>query len=270
MRFSEDVPGFTAVVTYVGGEQATVSHYDHVATATLGDNEQIMFFRTDNGILSSGVFKEDNGTTYFWAYGWENFIDPSGTMTFIYTYPDGTLLLTGYIARGTVATIPVKMFDDNIGAIAEGAFSARDDLTEIRFEGTRAQWNEIVGSTDIGIGGGVKVVCSDDNVPHVHSYTETVTPPTCTEQGYTTHSCACGASYVDTYVPALGHSFGEWRVTTPPTCTGKGIETRACTRCGATEERDVPAKGHTYTDTVVPPTCTEQGYTAHVCECGDS
>ncbi len=270
VRFSEDVPGFTAVVTYVGGEQATVSHYDHVATATLGDNEQIMFFRTDNGILSSGVFKEDNGTTYFWAYGWENFIDPSGTMTFNYTYPDGTLLLTGYIARGAVATIPVKMFDDNIGAIAEGAFSARDDLTEIRFEGTRAQWNAIVGSTDIGIGGGVKVVCSDDNVPHVHSYTETVTPPTCTEQGYTTHSCACGASYVDTYVPALGHSFGEWRVTTPPTCTGKGIETRACTRCGATEERDIPAKGHTYTDTVVPPTCTEQGCTAHVCECGDS
>ena len=34
---------------------------------------------------------------------------------------------------------------------------------------------------------------------HTHSYTETVTPPTCKGQGYTTYTCSCGDSYVDNY-----------------------------------------------------------------------
>ncbi|MCD8006003.1 MAG: hypothetical protein LUF29_03370, partial [Oscillospiraceae bacterium] len=37
-----------------------------------------------------------------------------------------------------------------------------------------------------------------------HTYVDTVTAPTCTEQGYTTHTCSvCGDSYVDTYTAAL-------------------------------------------------------------------
>lgn len=48
---------------------------------------------------------------------------------------------------------------------------------------------------------------------HNHSYTsETVVAPTCTEQGYTRHSCICGASICDTYTDALGgeHAFEVW------------------------------------------------------------
>lgn len=43
---------------------------------------------------------------------------------------------------------------------------------------------------------------------HTHSYLETtVTDPTCTEPGFTTHTCAnCGTSYTDQEVPAPGHS----------------------------------------------------------------
>ena len=143
----------------------------------------------------------------------------------------------------------------------------------------------------------------------VHEYTDTVVAPTCTEKGYTIHTCACGESHVDSYVDALGHSFGEWTVTTAPTCTEKGVETRYCSRCDATETRDVdalghalvhhdgkaatcteagweaydtcsrcdyttykviPATGHSYTSVVTEPTCTEQGYTTHTCACGDS
>ena len=37
---------------------------------------------------------------------------------------------------------------------------------------------------------------------NTHSYTATVTPPTCTEQGYTTYTCACGDSYRDNYTEA--------------------------------------------------------------------
>ena len=44
-----------------------------------------------------------------------------------------------------------------------------------------------------------------------HSYEDTVTPPTCGTQGYTTHTCSvCGDSYVDSYVPATGlHAYDD-------------------------------------------------------------
>ena len=45
--------------------------------------------------------------------------------------------------------------------------------------------------------------------PHEHDYKVAVTAPTCTEQGYTTHTCECGASYVDAYTDALGHDWGD-------------------------------------------------------------
>ena len=50
-----------------------------------------------------------------------------------------------------------------------------------------------------------------------HTYESTVTAPTCTEQGYTTYTCTCGDSYVDSYTDALGHSY----------------QNRVCTICGA-------------------------------------
>ncbi len=40
---------------------------------------------------------------------------------------------------------------------------------------------------------------------HTHVYTAVVTPPTCTEAGYTTYICTCGDTYVADEVPALGH-----------------------------------------------------------------
>ena len=47
-------------------------------------------------------------------------------------------------------------------------------------------------------------------ISHDHTYETEVVAPTCTEQGYTVHTCkGCGDSYKDTYVSALGHSYGE-------------------------------------------------------------
>lgn len=46
-------------------------------------------------------------------------------------------------------------------------------------------------------------------VYHKHSYGNgVVTPPTCTEEGYTTYTCSCGHSYTDNAVPATDHNFG--------------------------------------------------------------
>ena len=78
---------------------------------------------------------------------------------------------------------------------------------------------------------------------HEHSYKDVVTAPTCTAKGYTTHTCACGDSYVDTYVDALGHAWDNGKVTKEPTETETGVKTFTCTRCGETKTEVIPATG---------------------------
>ena len=71
-----------------------------------------------------------------------------------------------------------------------------------------------------------------------------MTDPTCTEQGYTTHTCTrCDDSYVDTYVDALGHVWDDGVVTKQPTATENGVKTFTCTRCGETRTETIPATG---------------------------
>ena len=107
---------------------------------------------------------------------------------------------------------------------------------------------------------------------HEHSYTAVVTAPTCTAKGYTTHTCSCGDSYVDTYTDALGHAWDNGKVTKPATETETGVKTFTCTRCSETKTEVIPALSHehSYKAVVTAPTCTEKGYTTHTCSCGDS
>ena len=99
-----------------------------------------------------------------------------------------------------------------------------------------------------------------------HTYTTVVTAPTCEEDGYTTHTCACGYSYVDNIVKATGHSYtitvdGTYKA---PTCTEDGKEADLkCAKCGAVKKGAViPAKGHDEViDAAVEPTCTKDGLT---------
>ena len=77
-----------------------------------------------------------------------------------------------------------------------------------------------------------------------HSYIPAVTPPTCTEQGYTTSTCTvCGDSYVGDEVDALGHSYGEWVELTAPVCDAEGKDRSTCTVCGENRYRDTRISG---------------------------
>ena len=65
----------------------------------------------------------------------------------------------------------------------------------------------------------------------LHQYEVTVVEPTCTEQGYTQHTCLrCATSYRDAYVHALGHEYDRWQT------TANGQQ-RTCARCGAVQTR---------------------------------
>ncbi len=108
--------------------------------------------------------------------------------------------------------------------------------------------------------------------PHTHDYKADVTPPSCTEGGYTTYTCTlCGHSYRDTYTPALGHSLGPAVCKQEPTCTDPGLQERACIRCGHSQPETIAPLGHAYDQGIVAqePTCTSPGTTVYTCtRCG--
>lgn len=90
---------------------------------------------------------------------------------------------------------------------------------------------------DVGISETVDVTFTVSD----HEYKETVTPPTCTGMGYTTHTCeGCGHSFTDSETAMLGHDFGEWKVTKEATETENGEKVRKCSRCSVEEKEVIP------------------------------
>ena len=98
-----------------------------------------------------------------------------------------------------------------------------------------------------------------------HSHNAVVTAPTCTEQGYTTHTCHCGDEYTDSYVDALGHDAIP-HDSKAPTCTEIGWSAYVtCSRCDHTTYAEIPATGHSTTShEAKKPTCTEIGWNAYI------
>ena len=65
-----------------------------------------------------------------------------------------------------------------------------------------------------------------------HDYVAVVTPPNCTEKGYTTYACRnCDYSYRGNEVDELGHTWGAWKVIKEATTTETGKKERVCERC---------------------------------------
>ena len=77
---------------------------------------------------------------------------------------------------------------------------------------------------------------------HECVYTAHVTPPTCTEQGYTTYKCECGQKYIDNYTQALGHALEYHDAKTPTHSEVGWYAYEACTRegCGYTTYQERP------------------------------
>ena len=152
--------------------------------------------------------------------------------------PDSVTSIVGYAFAGCTSLTNVTI-PDSVTSIGYDAFSYCKSLTDVYYAGSEAQWKAIsISST-----GNNDLLTADihyNYVSHTHSYKAVVTAPTCTAKGYTTHTCACGDSYVDTYVDALGHAWDNGKVTKQPTETETGIRTYACTRCSATKTESIP------------------------------
>ena len=88
------------------------------------------------------------------------------------------------------------------------------------------------------------ILVPQETVPATgHTYSKKVTAPTCTKEGYTTYTCACGDNYTDDKVPATGHELVAGEITTAPTCTTNGVQIYECKNCEHSENKNVPATG---------------------------
>ena len=109
---------------------------------------------------------------------------------------------------------------------------------------------------------------------HTHSYTVLVVAPSCSAGGYTEFTCQCGDQYRKEETPMLPHVWGMWETVKEATIQEEGIQKRCCTNCQEAEEqkidRLVENHTHNYETQIVQPTCTTQGYTLHICDCGHS
>ena len=102
-------------------------------------------------------------------------------------------------------------------------------------------------------------------------HTECLKKATCTEPGTMLMHCKRDASHTMTYdYGGTGHIWDEGVITTPPTYEEYGEKTLHCKNCDATKTEKVLPTKYTFTVTVVPPTCTEDGYTMHKCNEDDS
>lgn len=102
---------------------------------------------------------------------------------------------------------------------------------------------------------------------HEHNYTQTVTAPTCTAQGYTTYTCECGESYIDNYVDKLGHLLTPWITDKEETCFEDGHEYQACSICKAIIQEGTINAHHTEGEWTIEkePTCLESGIKRKYC-----
>ena len=102
-------------------------------------------------------------------------------------------------------------------------------------------------------------------------HTECLKKATCTEPGTMLMHCKRDASHTMTYsYGGTGHIWDEGVITTQPTHDEYGVKTLHCKNCDATMTEKVLPTKYTFTVTVVPPTCTEDGYTMHKCNQDDS
>ena len=283
---NQGYPTFGVTVRFetgIEGENVTVVGVKSGSTVTPADGNI-------SGYIFQGWFADEGRTTPF------DFSKPITADTTVYgKYAPGVFTIT-YILNGgeNAATNPTE-YVYGVGATLADAtrenylfegwytdYALTQRITEIGTEQTGnlilfAKWSldpnhtHAYGACRVGKNGLHEQVCEICGKVEACTYTTTVTDPTCTSSGYTTHTCdVCGSSFVDTFVEG-GHIWNA--VLTEPTHTEMGFTTFTCSRCKESYTSDyVPPIGHSFDEGVVTkePTCTEEGEMLYTCACGET
>ncbi len=172
----------------------------------------------------------------------------------------GTVAEIGQIAFAETGLVDVTV-PENVTKIGTNAFGACPKLTNVAILNPQCELEEYIlgeyilegenAATISGFAGSTAQshakACGysfrelDRCSLYGHTYEQTGFAATCEDRGYTRYSCTvCGYCYENSYIDALGHSFGDWVQVKAPTSTQPGEAQRTCERCGEREYMDVP------------------------------
>ena len=159
----------------------------------------------------------------------------------------------------------------SIKEIGESAFLNCEELKNIYYEGTKAQWDEITVYNGNDYLLNAKINYTEES--HVCTFGEwkITSEPTCVADGFKIRKCECGNEEKVT-IPATGlHKF-EWTTTIEPQCLTDGEEKQYCKTCNLTgETRKLDKTGHKPGEwsEINKPSCTDNGLRVIQCEeCG--
>ena len=99
-------------------------------------------------------------------------------------------------------TLPISL-----NRILGSAFAGCYSLADVYYPGTQADYTNIwIEELNDFL---KEATWHYSHNAHTHSFVSVVTPPTCTQEGFTTHTCDCTASYTDTFVAPYGHDYRD-------------------------------------------------------------
>ena len=166
------------------------------------------------------------------------------------TIPDGVHSIGDYAFSGCISLTRVTI-PDSVTSIGDAAFYYCESLTDVYYTGTEEEWKsiKIYDGNDPLLNATIHYNWTGE-MPHVHTLQTIENPATCTVNGIRYQQCInCGEQIGEaTILPALGHSWGEWKEITPATTEAEGVEERACSVCGEKETRAIPRLAQTVKD----------------------
>ena len=149
------------------------------------------------------------------------------------TLPE-TLTALNANAFASCSSLNNLLLPSSLKAFGHSEFNC-GSLTDLYYLGTQERWDAVAYSNSVSNGAAAMTV---------HTLKEVPTTATCTQEGVQAHYAFDDTSVYDGKYDAKGKPL--------------------------TNLQTVPALGHDYAETVVAPTCTEDGYTLHTCgRCGD-
>ena len=205
---------------------------------------------------------DDISTDHFLDDIFEPWVPKEPAIDANYYYHEGTLCnnpTVEQLAELFQQQNPVILYvTENRQAVADFFFEHLYDIVE-------AMGMEYIQSATYALAGdyGLRLYLT---LEHEHSYVSEVIPAACLTQGYTRYTCsACGNTYTEDIVDALGHDIVSYPAQTP-TCMEMGWEAyEACTRCYYTTQVLEWGACQYEVVEVVEPDCYNDGYTLHRC-----
>jgi hypothetical protein len=178
------------------------------------------------GILACGYTDIDNSTVTLRGYASvQGYVHNGGITGMYYVYNRAEKARPGYV-RGNTVDAEIYFYEDNTDRRAYCDPYVGERLSSYLTVSGNTTINYLNGETfDYGT-----VLLPD--MCGEPEYTAVITPPTCTEYGYTTYTCTdCAYSYTDNYThPA--HTPGEYVTVKEPSYEEPGLKQLCCTVCG--------------------------------------